>query len=239
MSTEARTEVAIVDYGLGNLYSVKHACAHVGLQAAITLSRQEILQADAVILPGVGAFGDAMATLARLDLVSVLHDFAASGRPLVGVCLGMQLVMTESHEFGRHKGLGLIEGEVVRFENPVEGARALKVPQIGWNSIHQVDRPGPGEGAPWDGTLLEGIPDGEAMYFVHSYIVRPADDGVRLAMSTYGGIRFCSALQKNNIMACQFHPERSGPQGLRMYRNLAGELAKRSGTALTANLQSP
>lgn len=213
------TRVAIVDYGLGNLYSVKHACTHVGLHASVTSSKAEILAADGVILPGVGAFGDAMDTLRSLDLVSVLKDYADSGRPLVGICLGMQLLMSESHEFGRHRGLGLIEGEVVRLSEPMEGTRPLKVPHIGWNTIHRVTSESRG-GDGWATTMLNGLADGESMYFVHSYYVRPADPSVTLSTTRYGGIEFCSSLQSSNVVACQFHPERSAGRGLAIYRNL-------------------
>lgn len=208
-------EAAIVDYGLGNLYSVKHACGHVGLQAEITSSKEAIANARVVILPGVGAYGDAMATLHRLDLVSVLKDIAASGKPLIGICLGVQLLMTESFEFGRHKGLGIIEGQVVPFDQPREGERMLKVPQIGWNRVWHP------ENARWEDTLLNGVADGEYMYFVHSYIVQPEDPAVILSMSRYGQIEFCSSVQCGNVFACQFHPERSGAAGLKVYWNLA------------------
>lgn len=212
---EQPLDVAIVDYNLGNLYSVKHACAHIGLHAEITSSKEAIANARAVILPGVGAYGDAMATLHRLDLVSVLRDIASSGKPLIGICLGIQLLMTESYEFGRHPGLGIIEGTVVRFDRPTEHGRALKVPQIGWNRVCHA------ESAGWDGTLLDSVADGEYMYFVHSYIVQPEDPSVVLSTSRYGQIEFCSSVQRGNVFACQFHPERSGVEGLRVYRNLA------------------
>lgn len=215
----ADPRVVIVDYGLGNLYSVKHACEHVAVRASVTSDRREILAADAVLLPGVGAFGDAMATLQRLDLVGVLTDFAASGRPLVGICLGMQLLLEGSSEFGDVEGLGLIPGRVEQIDRPCEGGRMLKVPQIGWNGVY---RPATSTGAdPWSGTLLDGVADGEPMYFVHSYVVRPADASVELAHTTYGGVRFCSALRRGNVTACQFHPERSGVEGLTIYRNFA------------------
>jgi len=226
MSDQRSSRVAIVDHGLGNLYSVKHACAQVGLPAVITSSKQEILNADAVILPGVGAFKDAMDTLHQLDLVGVLRDIAASGRPLVGICLGVQLLMTESYEFGRHKGLGIIEGPVVRFNQPMEGSRRLKVPQIGWN---RVCKTAPGKQAAkdvWANTLLASLADGEYMYFVHSFVVQPQDASVILSVSRYGHIEFCSSLRYQNIFACQFHPERSGIEGLKIYRNLAQYLQR-------------
>jgi len=207
-------DVAIVDYNMGNLYSVKHACAYVGLHAEITSSHETITNARAVILPGVGAFGDAMGTLHRLGLVSVLRDIAASGKPLIGICLGIQLLMTESYEFGRHPGLDIIEGPVVPFENPTEHGRALKVPQIGWNRIVSADRS-------WVETQIDGVANGEYMYFVHSFIVKPQDPSVMLSTSCYGNVGFCSSLQRGNVFACQFHPERSGVEGLKVYRNLA------------------
>jgi len=215
--------VAIVDYGLGNLFSVKHACTHVGLEALITPSKKEIFQADAVILPGVGAFGDAMVMLEKLDLVTVLQDIAASGKPFVGICLGMQLLMTESYEFGRYKGLGIVEGPVVRFENPKEEDRILKVPQIGWNRIRQPKLNDSVDDL-WAGTLLQGIADGEYMYFVHSYIVQPQNNSVSLSTSRYGHIEYCSSLHFRNVFACQFHPERSGLLGVKIYQNLAALL---------------
>jgi glutamine amidotransferase len=211
--------VAIVDYGLGNLFSVEQACAFVGLNSIITNSRQDILDAAAVILPGVGAYGDAMLTLHHLDLVNVLRDIAESPKPLVGICLGLQLLMTESYEFGHHKGLGIIEGPVVPFDAPKEKEHLLKVPQIGWNRIFQ-----PANGLRWHGTLLDGIDEGEYMYFVHSYTVQPQESNVILSTSHYGHIEFCSSIQHHNVFACQFHPERSGPGGIKVYQNLAAQL---------------
>ena len=205
--------MAIVDYGLGNLFSVKRACEHAGMQAGVTSDRQALLAADAVILPGVGAFGDAMETLKRLDLVTVLRDIAASAKPLIGICLGVQLLMTESCEFGRHQGLGIIEGSVAHLGGPEKGGHPLKVPHIGWNKIHQRDA--------WEGTPLDGVTDGEFMYFVHSYHVQPQDSRVVMSTTRYGDIEFCSSVRKGNVFACQFHPERSGMQGLLIYRNLA------------------
>lgn len=227
MSIPVRSpRVAIIDHGLGNLFSVKHACEHVGIRADITSERKTILAADAVILPGVGAFGDAMDTLHRLDLVAVLRDIAASPKPLVGVCLGVQLLMTESYEFGHHRGLGIIEGPVVRFDHPKKDERELKVPQICWN---RIDRR-----APWEGTLLDGIVDGEYMYFVHSFYVQPQDPSVVLSATRYGHIEFCSSLRKGSVFACQFHPERSSMQGLRMYRNLAAQIQHVARGGITA-----
>ncbi|MDT4969348.1 MAG: imidazole glycerol-phosphate synthase subunit HisH [Acidobacteriota bacterium] len=227
MGLEQKPKVAIVDYGMGNLFSVRQACEHAGLDVGITSERAEILKADAVILPGIGAFGDAMATLSRLDLVGVLQDVAASGKELVGVCLGLQLLMSESFEFGRHKGLGIIEGQVVPFDHPAEGARKLKVPQVGWNSIHHVGGDGKnGREDAWENSPFAEIRDGEFMYFVHSYIVQPENKGVILSVSRYGHIEFCSSIHYQNIFACQFHPERSGREGLKIYCNLASHIQR-------------
>lgn len=217
--------IAIVDYGLGNLFSIQQACVVAGGGPSVTADPAEILAADALVLPGMGAFGDAMAALEARDLIGVIKDFSASGRPLLGVCLGLQLLMTEGFEFGRHRGLGLIEGDVVRFENlQPEGDRALKIPQIGWNRIHEA-RPGT-----WADTMLKDVPEGAFMYFVHSFHVRPTDRSVWLARATYGGLEFCAALSHGNLIATQFHPERSGPDGLSIYRNLVVRLVQAAGS---------
>jgi glutamine amidotransferase len=217
--------VAIVDYGMGNLFSVKHACEHVGIAASLTSTPQEILQADAVILPGVGAFGDAMETLRERDLIAPLRDVAASGKPFVGICLGMQLLMEESFEFGRYAGLGLIPGNVVRLDSSSSGGRPVKVPQVCWNRLTRVGR---GDSDSWAGTLLEGLPDGVFMYFVHSFVVVPNDSRVIISKTHYGPNEFCSALAVGNIFACQCHPERSGKSGLQVYHNLALWLQNRA-----------
>lgn len=214
--------VAIIDYGLGNLYSVARACEHAGMSGSVTSDRAEVLAADAVILPGVGAFGGAMKALHERGLPEVLREVAASGKPLVGVCLGMQLLMSVSYEFGEHEGLGIVPGEVVPFERPMEDGRELKVPQVGWNRIHaprdEAGAPVPGA---WDGTPLAGVPDGEYMYFVHSFYVRPADSSVVLSTTVYGDVSFCSTLRLGGVFAAQYHPERSGLVGLRVYDNVA------------------
>jgi glutamine amidotransferase len=205
---EPRPRVAIVDYGMGNLFSVKHACEHVGLEASITDARQEIREADAVVLPGIGAFPHAMETLRRLDLVGLLQDLAASGTPFLGVCLGMQLVMSGSHEFGWHDGLGIVPGDVRPLRDAL-GEVPLKVPHIGWSAVRAA-RPD----AIADEPLLKGMPDGALMYFVHSFYVAPTHPAVAVTSSRYGTVEFCSSLRAGAVFACQFHPERSGLAGL-------------------------
>jgi glutamine amidotransferase len=209
------TKAAIVDFGLGNLFSVRQACEHAGMNASITPDADEIANADLVILPGVGAYKDAMDTLRDLGLVSVLRDYAESGKPLIGICLGLQLMMSRSHEFGTHEGLDLIKGDVVRFQpHDLPNERRLKVPQVGWNTIQPLHQD-------WPGTYLEGLEPDTHMYFVHSYYVVPEEEAVILSTSTYGDTQFCSSVQRGNVFACQFHPERSGREGLRMYANFA------------------
>ena len=239
---ERPAQVAIIDYGLGNLFSVQQACEHVGLRSAITSSKREVLAADAVILPGVGAFGDAMTTLEKLDLVSPLREVAASQKPMMGICLGMQLLMTESYEFGLHRGLGVIQGPVVRLDYSdghssrpgISDSTTLKVPQVGWNRIFRVTPDGGDmdQNNPildgWSGSALAGLADGEYMYFVHSFYPKPEDSRLVLSLTRYGDVEFCSSLWYRNLFACQFHPERSGLQGLQVYRNLASLLLSTS-----------
>ncbi len=210
--------VAIVDFGMGNLFSVQKALEAVGLDTAITNDPNEVRAARAVVLPGMGAFGDAMEELRAHGLVEPLQELVKNGKAFLGVCLGLQLMLEESLEFGRHEGLAMIEGTVVRFEKPVESGLELKVPQVGWNAIHIP------EGASsdhWNGSPLEGLPSGVRGYFVHSYYAKPRDPAVILGASRYGHIEFPAALRKGNLFGCQFHPEKSGPRGLDIYRNFA------------------
>lgn len=204
---------AIIDYGLGNLFSVKHACEAAGLPAEITHEPARILDAAAVVLPGVGAFPDAMAGLRDRGLIDVLHAVVADGVPVVGICLGMQLMLSESDEFGVCAGLGFIDG-VVRRLDPGDGPARVKVPHVGWSEIHGAHP----DVRPSD--FLAGIPLPTQMYFVHSYAVHPADADVVVTRTRYGANEFCSSFQRGRLFGCQFHPERSGPEGLRLYANL-------------------
>lgn len=214
-----KPNVAIIDYGVGNLFSVKHACDSVGLQASITSHKQEILSAKAVILPGVGAFGNAIEALRRLDLINILKKVATSSKPFIGICLGMHLLMDESAEFGSRQGLGIIKGSVIRFDSPVGvSEKRFKVPHVGWGRIYKnTDF----RGDSWASSMLKGLSDGEFMYFVHSFYAKPKDSNIVLSTTQYGNIEFCSSLHSRNIFACQFHPERSGSQGLKIYSRLA------------------
>ena len=212
-------KVAIIDYGVGNLFSIKQACAASGMTGVITDSPSDIDVADAVILPGVGAFGSAMSSLTSSNLVPAIKKAAGSGKPLLGICLGMQLLMERSHEFGLSKGLGIVKGEVVKFNTPKDrNGRVLKVPHVGWNTMKRES------GRDWDKTLLGALPDETYMYFVHSYYCVPDNPGVVLSTTGYGRTWFCSSFQVDNIFGCQFHPEKSGLNGLKIYQRLSSTI---------------
>jgi imidazole glycerol-phosphate synthase subunit HisH len=220
--------LAIVDFGLGNLFSIKNACDFVGTRSIITSDIQEIISADGVILPGVGAFPDAMNVLESRGLIDPLHEIVEANKPIIGICLGMQLLMRESYEFGHQKGLGFLEGSVLRLKESNDENKIVKVPQIGWNRVYQnISAPG-NSMVPntelknsWDGTPLECVTNGEFMYFVHSYYVKPDHSELTMAITRYGSNVFCSAIRKGNIFGLQFHPERSGKAGLKIYENIA------------------
>jgi glutamine amidotransferase len=208
------TRVAIVDYGLGNLFNVERALCAVGAEPVITSDAADLQTADAIVIPGVGAFGEGMRNLERHNLVTPIRQLAGSGKPTLGICLGMQLLMDESEEFGRWPGLGLLPGRVVRLTP--SALERVKVPQIGWNSIEPsaaAEEPG------WEGTILNGIEQGSFAYFVHSYCVITKTSTDALAESIYGGTRFCSVAVRGNVMGCQFHPEKSGDVGLTLLQN--------------------
>lgn len=196
--------IAIIDYGMGNLRSVSKAFEAVGHKAAVTRDARVIGDASHVVLPGVGAFGDCMANITQYELVEPIRLAIQSGKPFLGICLGLQLLFTESEEFGPHKGLDIIPGRVRRFQ----GGQALKVPHMGWNQVH-VHRTCP---------LFDGIADGSDWYFVHSYFVDPTDKQLAATTTTYG-IPFVSSVWKDNIVACQFHPEKSQAVGLQLIKN--------------------
>jgi glutamine amidotransferase len=206
--------VAIIDYQMGNLFSVEHACSFVGMTPNITSDRREILSADAALLPGVGAFGEAMANLHRLDLVGTIQDFIASKRPLLGICLGMQLLFDSSEEFGITKGLAIIPGSVVHFPKVNNRGEKIRVPHMGWNRVYASS-----DDDSWNIPLMNGIAINEYMYFIHSYFCVPASAAERICLTTYDTVEFCSAVRHGNVFAAQFHPEKSGEQGVAIYRN--------------------
>ena len=196
--------IAIIDYGVGNLRSVQKAFEAVGQQAEVTSDKAMIEAASHVVLPGVGAFGAAAATLRSHGLEDVARDAALSGRPFLGICVGMQLLFDVSYEYGEHVGLGLLPGSVVSFDTTNPQA---KVPQIGWNAIEWQK----------DNSLTAAVPSGSMAYFVHSFYCKPLESSDVLA-TTFHGIGYASAVQRGNITGVQFHPEKSGDVGLALIR---------------------
>lgn len=198
--------IAIIDYGMGNLASVNNAFLKLGYETVTTSAQEAILAADKVVLPGVGAFADAIANLRQAGLDMTIQSLVERETPLLGICLGLQLLFSVSYENGVHQGLGIIPGQVEKFRLPPQ----YKVPQMGWNSISVNPR----------SRLLAGIPSGSYFYFVHSYYVVPEDESVVAARTEYG-IDFVSAIEKGALFATQFHPEKSSELGLKVLRNFA------------------
>ena len=195
--------ITIVDYQMGNLRSVQKGIEKVGGNAVISSNPSEIANAEKLILPGVGAFGDAMAEIRKRDLAKPIVDFIDSGRPFLGICLGLQLLFERGLEHGEHEGLGVLGGDVVRFQIP----GSMKVPHMGWNTItKRAEAP-----------ILDDIDEGSHFYFVHSFYVRPSDPDV-IALECDYGIRFCAMVWRDNLYATQFHPEKSQADGLKLLR---------------------
>ena len=210
-----KPRVVVVDYGVGNLLSVTKALETRGADVTVTRDPHTVLAAERLVIPGVGAFADGMAELERRNLVGAIREYAATDRPLLGICLGMQLLFSESEEFGLHQGLGVLTGRVVAIPNLVEGGRWRKTPHIGWNELLL-----PPTRDTWEGTLLAGLREGEAAtYFVHSFVAEPADASVRLADCDHDGFFVSAAVQRGRICGCQFHPEKSGAVGLAIIDN--------------------
>lgn len=196
--------IAIVDYGVGNLFSLRSSLERVGAETVVTSDKELISAADKIILPGVGAFEDAAKKLKTTGLDEVVKAQAGSGKPLMGICLGMQLLFERSYEYGCHEGLGLLKGNVVPLQGYVD--KRLKIPHIGWNALH-ITRENP---------LLKYCKDGDCVYFVHSYYASDCKDSV-IATAEYGK-EVTAAVAKENVTGCQFHPEKSGEVGLRILR---------------------
>ncbi|HHW20298.1 MAG TPA: imidazole glycerol phosphate synthase subunit HisH [Thermodesulfovibrio thiophilus] len=196
--------IALIDYGMGNIKSVSKALETTGTDVKITQSPEDIRNAKAIVLPGVGAFRDCMKNLSKLELISVIKEQILKGKPYLGICLGMQILFTESEEFGLCKGLDIFKGKVVRFQL----SQGYKIPHMGWNTVkfHKKSR------------LLEEIKDNSYFYFVHSYYVSPEDSKVVAGVTDYG-VEFTSMIIHENIFATQFHPEKSQKTGLTLLRN--------------------
>lgn len=196
--------IAIIDYGMGNLRSVEKAFEFLGHRAVIANKPEDVVNASHVVLPGVGGFPECMKNLESSGMIESVYKSVESGKPFLGICLGLQVLFSESEEFGSHKGLDILHGRVVRF-NLEQG---FKVPHMGWNQI-KIEREIP---------VLKGVPDNSFVYFVHSYYVVPSDENIIATISDYGG-NFVSSVCKDNIFACQFHPEKSQDIGLKILKN--------------------
>lgn len=198
--------IAIIDYDAGNIRSVEKALASIGEETVLTRDRDTILAADHVILPGVGAFGDAMENLHRFGLVEVIKEVAAKGTPLLGICLGLQLLFERSDETPGVDGIGLLKGEILR----ISDCEGLKIPHMGWNSLDVTP----------EATLFQGLEEHPYVYFVHSYYLKAADESI-VAASTEYSTHIHASVEKDNVFACQFHPEKSSKTGLTILRNFA------------------
>jgi glutamine amidotransferase len=203
--------IAIIDYGMGNLRSVQKGFEKIGAEAIVTADPFVVLEAERIVLPGVGAFRDCMHNLEQGGFVEPLLRVITEGRPFLGICVGMQMLFTDSVEFGLYQGLNVIPGHVLRFPDKMqEAGEKLKIPQMGWNQLNFKRRP----------PAFEGVDEGANVYFVHSYYVKPDSDDV-IATTTDYGFEFCSAVWRDNIVATQFHPEKSQDAGLRILKNFA------------------
>ncbi len=205
-----KKKITLLDYGVGNLYSVTRAFQHLGAQVILSHDPDEIFSSEALVLPGVGAFAVGMAGLEKYGLVEVIRAYARTGRPLLGICLGMQMLFTKSFEFGEHSGLDLIEGDIVPITSLSKNPEHLKVPHIGWSSL-KTSRP-----SAWDASILKSVERGESCYFVHSFGAVPRNPEHRLADAEYEDCTISAVVAKENIYGCQFHPEKSGATGLKI-----------------------
>lgn len=212
------TEVVVIDYGVGNLLSVQRGLEHCGAIVTLSSDPEKILSAKRVVLPGVGAFGNAMQALERLGLVAVIRELAQRNTPLLGICLGMQLLLEESEEFGVTAGLGLIPGRVIPVPDRALSGGAQKIPHIGWSALQSSNA-----AVSWQETLLKDNSTGDAVYFVHSFMAVPTNLTHRLADCLYGGHKIAAAIGRDHITGCQFHPEKSGDVGLKILRKFISQ----------------
>ena len=207
-------DVAIIDLNLSNLHSVNSACKKVGLRSIITSDKKIISEARAIILPGVGSFHEGMKRLKALKLDKIIKESIKHNKPFLGICLGMQLLYSVSYEFGQTRGLSIFKGHVKNFKFYKDSYFKYPVPHVGWNKIYvdkKINKP--------KSNILKNIKNKEFMYFVHSYFVVPDNKAIILTKSNYGKKNFCSSIMTKNILAFQFHPEKSGMEGLKIYKN--------------------
>tara|TARA_B100000242_G_C42937436_1_gene434744 strand:+ start:229 stop:864 length:636 start_codon:yes stop_codon:yes gene_type:complete len=203
-------KISVIDYGIGNVRSILEAFKNESADVTLTSNKSEIIKSDGLVIPGVGSFSHGMENLISYDLVDTIKEYTSSNKPLLGICLGMQLLFEESEEFGHTLGLGLIKGKVV--ELPTNDNQNEKLPHVSWNEINSKN-------VNWDKTILENIDEGSDMYFVHSFVAQPKDTNQILSLTEYSNHHFCSSVKKDNIYGCQFHPEKSGASGLQIINN--------------------
>lgn len=202
--------IVVIDYGIGNIKSIKNAFAELSVEVILSREKEVILGADGVILPGVGAFSHGMNNLIKYNLDDIIKEYVKTNKPLLGICLGMQMMMEESVEFGITKGLGLVKGKVIKL--PVDQSKKVKLPHISWNEIRDKN-------VNWQNTILEEVPKESDMYFVHTFVAKPDHDENILSVTEYANVEFCSSIKKDNIYGCQFHPEKSATIGLSIIKN--------------------
>lgn len=207
------TRVTVVDYGGSNLLSVVRALRHCGAEISLAEDASGVQAAERLVLPGVGAFGNVRAGLAVRQLIDPIQAFARSGRPFLGICVGMQLMMDYSEEFGHHEGLGLVPGAVKPIPPLGTNGEPHRIPHVGWRELTP-----PEGGSTWGGTIFSGVKRGASVYFVHSFHGVPVSDSFRLADCHYDGVRITAAIMRGTLFGCQFHPEKSGPVGLDILR---------------------
>ncbi len=209
-------KIVIIDYEGSNLFSVLRAFEHVNVQVELSNSVSALENADAAVLPGVGAFGAAMERLNKLGLSEQIRKHVAADKPFLGICLGMQLLFAVSQEFGKQTGIGIFKGNVKRFPSTDPAGNRVRVPQMGWNQIFR-----PKHNQSWEDSPLTEQTDGAFMYFVHSFYCAPDDPSIITSETEYAGLRYCSSIKSGNLFAAQFHPEKSAESGLKIYQSWA------------------
>jgi glutamine amidotransferase len=206
--------ISIIDCGIGNLLSVKNWLSHVGVVGKVIKEPEDMRNAETLILPGVGSFYGGMNGLKKKLLIEPIKEFVRAGKPFMGICLGMQMLMEYSEEFGRCEGLGIIPGGVEPIPNTKRNGQLHKIPHIGWNSIH----PTMNKNKMWDEKIYDTILNNKNFYFLHSFMVVPSDEAYRVADTYYNGRRICAIIGRGNVFGCQFHPEKSGKNGLMLLK---------------------
>jgi len=205
-------KITVIDYGCGNILNLARAIKFLGYEIETTHDKKSIINSSHLILPGVGAFGNAMQKLEQYNLPNVIQEYAKSGKPLFGICLGMQLLFTESNEFGNHKGLNLIPGEVIKISNKKN--KEIKIPHVGWNEIYPVNSK-----KEWKNNILKNSLIGKSFYFVHSFVCQTTNPNTTIAVCNYLGTSIPAVVSVDNVFGCQFHPEKSADNGLAVLKN--------------------